>query len=491
VKFSGHHVLALADGHFAETKNWLHHGGTPPEWVCRRFYVEDGGGYAFKLNVSGMREVCATLYTPDGLPLEMICRAQADWADGLRWDFKDVSDGSELVIHLVVGTNIEAVDELALRSGAGDDAHQVRPTKEVVLKKTPTSTKKTGAAPMRASVRSELSAGFIHSEDVADAVSSAMTSGRNLLLYGPAGHGKSVMVQAVMDKFAPEECFVQFFGEGMDEAKMFGGLDFARLDSEKVLEYNPERSFLASKYAVFEELFDAPPSVLLSLKDTLTARELRNGAQRFTMATKCIIAITNRTPSEISDLGASAHALVERFPLQLEVKWASYTLEDYRLLYNVLGFRGETANMLVSLVSRAVDGGQFISPRTAVYAYEILKAIEDAEGKSNEPLAALRFVAGLESLGDTILAEAEKARESAKCQAVLDKIEEELKVIVGEVTQTDKAVECLQWARELERVIVSLESVQASDQMWDSLKSLKETAANVKTSAISKATSLA
>lgn len=484
MKFEGHHVLAVSESQFAATKEWLH--GTDdsmapaPSWICKRRFVEDGNGYAFSINLQkNTREVVLSMHGPgeEGV-YKLVYLSAVNWKDGLRWDVRE-SDGSHLVVHLVVGDTIQ-----------DDRVRQVKPAEEVEVKPEDIPIKE-GVAPMRADVRSELDKAFVYSEHVADAVSSAMTSGRNLLLYGPGGHGKSEMVNAIMDRFAKDECFVQFFGEGMDEAKMFGGLDFARLDSEKVLEYNPERSFLAHKYAVFEELFDAPPSVLLSLKDTLTARELRNGAQRFPMRTRCIIAITNRTPNEISDLGASAHALVERFPLQYEVKWESYTEHDYRFLYNRRGFSGESANLLVSLISRAVDDGQFVSPRTAVYAYEILKAIEEAEGKSSENLAALRFVAGLESLGDSILEEAEKARKDAKARAALDTHEEELKIITGEITQTDDIRECLQWAREIDRVLLSLGEVAVPDAHWDDYKTLQDTAAQVKSSAMSKAQSLA
>ena len=167
---------------------------------------------------------------------------------------------------------------------------------------------------------------FIYSEKPAQVLSLALESRKNCILFGDAGHGKSEMVAAAIDGLAlSNDCFVQSFGEGMDEVRLWGGLDFRALEDEKVLHFAPHRSFLNRRIAVFEELFDAPAIVLQSLKDTLTARELRNGEQRFKMKTQTIIALTNRHPSEISELGAAAHALVERFPLQYEVKWESYT----------------------------------------------------------------------------------------------------------------------------------------------------------------------
>ena len=72
--------------------------------------------------------------------------------------------------------------------------------------------------------------------------------------------------------------------------------------------------------------------MLLSLKDVLTAREMRNGYQRYPMKTRCVVALTNKEPNEISALGPSAHALIERFPLQLNLKWDSYDLSGFQRL---------------------------------------------------------------------------------------------------------------------------------------------------------------
>ncbi len=128
-------------------------------------------------------------------------------------------------------------------------------------------------------IKAILEAGFVFVEEIARVVSLAFAGKKNLIVFGPAGHGKSEMIKAVVDGLGlDDETFYQFFGEGMDESRLFGGLNFRKLEEEKILEYFPEKSFLNSRVAVFEELFDAPASVLLALKDVLTAKELRNGA---------------------------------------------------------------------------------------------------------------------------------------------------------------------------------------------------------------------
>jgi hypothetical protein len=246
-------------------------------------------------------------------------------------------------------------------------------------------------------------------EEIARVLALAFAGKKNLIVFGPAGHGKSEMVQAVISGLGiAEETFFQFFGEGMDESRLFGGLNFRKLEEEKVLEYYPEKSFLNYRVAVFEELFDAPASVLLALKDVLTARELRNGAQRFRMKTQLIICLTNKEPGEISELGPAAHALVERFPLQLNLKWKDYSAKSYLSMFEKVaqriggpilnGFKG----ILAEIVAKATAEGQFISPRTAMHAYQVCQAaavLRGGEHVETQDLTDLRFIDGLEGLG--------------------------------------------------------------------------------------------
>jgi MoxR-like ATPase len=223
-----------------------------------------------------------------------------------------------------------------------------------------------------------LSALFVFVEEVARILALALSGRKNVIIFGPAGHAKSEMAKAVVDGLGySDEAFYQFFGEGMDESRLFGGLNFRKLDEEKVLEYFPERSFLNYRIAIFEELFDAPASVLLALKDVLTARELRNGSQRFKMRTEVILVLTNKEPSEISDLGPAAHALIERFPLQLNLKWKDYSARSYLAMFEKVAARlgGPVMNgfkaILAEILADATAKGNFVSPRTAVHALQI------------------------------------------------------------------------------------------------------------------------
>ena len=118
---------------------------------------------------------------------------------------------------------------------------------------------------------------FADCEDVISILEIALQSKKNVLLYGPGGHAKSMMVDTAM-KALGVNAFVKSFSEGTTVDDIYGGLDIPAYQNG-VLKHLTQNSFLNYEVAVFEELFDAPPATLCSLKDTLTAKCFRAGAE--------------------------------------------------------------------------------------------------------------------------------------------------------------------------------------------------------------------
>jgi hypothetical protein len=334
------------------------------------------------------------------------------------------------------------------------------------------SSSSSSSANLRQTILAALeAAGFVYADAFASALALAIASGKNLLLWGPAGHGKSEMTSVGLGRVAAAsaDVFVQSFGEGMDEATLWGGLDFTALETEKVLRYHPERSFLNAEWAVFEELFDAPTSVLLALKDTLTAKELRKGAQRFPMKTRVVVGLTNKDPEDISDMGPAAHALIERFPLQLRVEWEKYEAGDYlRLLEAVPGAKiGDMTPVLAQLLAKAgAEGGRPVSPRTAVHAAGVVRAQAAMNGHGSprkEDLLALRFVDGLGSLAAGVEEEIAAAAERAAAEGVVSRWIQEVNGLLAagkEAQNSGSPIKLLQASKRL---------IQATEATFKSL----------------------
>lgn len=342
-----------------------------------------------------------------------------------------------------------------------------------------------------------LSASFVFVDEIARVLALAFASGKNVIVFGPAGHGKSEMVKAVVDGLGLDsETFYQFFGEGMDESRLFGGLNFRKLEEEKILEYFPEKSFLNSRIAVFEELFDAPASVLLALKDVLTAKELRNGAQRFKMRTELIICLTNKEPNEISELGPATHALIERFPLQLNLKWADYSAKSYLAMFEKVASRlgGPVLNgfksVLAEILSKATAEGNFVSPRTAVHAFQICQAsatMRDADHVEKQDLTDLRFLPGLEGLAETIQADLTAAMERAAAEKNLALAEGKLSDLLRELSEATSPIKALQMAKKFVIFQDEVSSLKITDGLSDRRKRLRETVGEKITEAQSRA----
>lgn len=224
---------------------------------------------------------------------------------------------------------------------------------------------------------------FIYSDDVVDVLIAAIESGRNALLWGRGGHGKSEITELVLNKLyeaghLKELPFIQAFGDGLTTEKLFGGMNIKKYKEHGVIEYLPENSFMNHEIVVFEEIFDAPANLLLELKDIMTSKKFRQGTEVFDVKTKVYIGLTNKSKEEFADKDDSLKALAERFALTLKVEWNKYTAKDFRLLFKkVFGdnYYADNQGKLDTLASIAemnnTEGTSFISPRTAVAAADL------------------------------------------------------------------------------------------------------------------------
>lgn len=196
-----------------------------------------------------------------------------------------------------------------------------------------------------------------------------LKTGKNIVMYGPGGHGKSELTMAYLAEKGIDP-YVITMGTGMTTDRMFGGLDIPTFEKTGKIEYLVENSFMNQEHVVFEELFDAPDFILEQLKDILSSKIFRNGTQIFPIKTKFIICCTNRTREEFSK-NASLKALMERFPLELNVIWDNYTEASYNKLLETKFGNGNVDPIIPFLLQEYHRGGVTISPRVAVTAYTV------------------------------------------------------------------------------------------------------------------------
>lgn len=267
---------------------------------------------------------------------------------------------------------------------------------------------------MKDKINKILEKNFIYIEPIADILAAAIYAKQNVILFGPGGHGKSEMVEAVLEglglwsraKPTTSSTLIQSFGEGLTEDALWGGIDFSKLNhpTEPDMVFNISNSFLNYPVAVFEELFDAPPFCLLPLKHTLQAGFLGKNGKAYPMHTQLIIACTNRTPDDIGEMGETYRALLERFVLRQEVIWENYNSDAYISLlakHKELHISSTDLRVFASLMSDCQDSGFRISPRTAMKAADVLMGAARSRGSNTvaiEDFAALKHVVGFQQM---------------------------------------------------------------------------------------------
>lgn len=264
--------------------------------------------------------------------------------------------------------------------------------------------------------------GFVYVDDVLKALELSYNSGENIILYGPGGHGKSELTEWFF-KSKNIVPYVKSMGAGTTTDSLFGGIDIQKFNETGKLEYLVENSFMNHEYVVLEEALDAPEYILEQLKDILTSKKFRNGTQVFDIKTKMIVICTNRSREDFASSNTSLKALMERFPLEVEVKWDSYSYMNYEYMFKSV--LSEPFTILSKLIERVNSEKEIIiSPRTAVkaakilkmnnYDYECLKFIAEFSDCYNIVKSELRYLNAVDKIKKTIT-EIESIKEKLFC----------------------------------------------------------------------------
>ncbi len=209
---------------------------------------------------------------------------------------------------------------------------------------------------------------YVFMDNIKELLNISFDTENNVILYGSGGHGKSEITLDFLHSKGIEP-YVLTMGTGMTVDRMFGGLDINAFNDKGHIEYLVENSFMNSEYVIFEEMLDAPDFILEQLKDILSSGQFRNGNQVFDIKTKYIICNTNKTREDFAK-NASLIALMERFPLEAEVKWKTYNRVTYeKLLTHIMGGADP---MLTFILEKYAKAGHVISPRIAIKSAELI-----------------------------------------------------------------------------------------------------------------------
>lgn len=317
-------------------------------------------------------------------------------------------------------------------------------------------------------IKDQIGSRFAYSEDVAEMLYTAMQCGEHCVMFGPGGHGKSEMSIEFFNALGIEP-FVQALGPGTTTEQLLGGMDMQLFNTTGKIEYLVEHSFMNHEYVVFEEAFDAPVYVLTQLKDILTSKCLRNGSQVFPIKTKMIVINTNHSRTQIAD-DLSIKALMERFPLELEVKWQAYHEGNYMSMFNLL-FGSSTEvknyNTVAKLCGTLYSEGITISPRTAVKMAKIYSTVG---------AAGLKYIAEVPaSAYDELATLEDAAKQDQISKELLDGYNTQINELYTktEANITDHT-ECLKASKSFARIRTALDKITVTESYFEEKQRLMD-----------------
>lgn len=334
---------------------------------------------------------------------------------------------------------------------------------------------------------------FIYWQEVAELIALGIATKTPVLMWGPPGYGKSEMTMSALKSiFDQEDIFVQSFSSDMTESRMFGGTDIKVLQESGRQIFLVENSFIKFRVVIFEEIFQAPPELLKSLKDLITSKTLRNGTQQEPMECEIIIGLTNKQPAEIAEMGDDERAIIERFPLQLNVAWESNEAKDYLAMFNkVIPSAFPTgpdlksiAPILAEVISKVGATNTPISPRTAVHCLRAIQGAATLRGSEvveKQDLLVLKYLDGLTEYAQTLQKEIDSASERASAEQRYIKAESALNGLIQNI-QTEASqkspspIRFNQLAKAVSDYIDAISKMKVTEEFKDKKKKLNETA---------------
>ena len=179
--------------------------------------------------------------------------------------------------------------------------------------------------------RRELNEGLIERSEEIDLLLTSLIAGEHLLLVGPPGCGKSLLIDSLMrwthgSKFS---CLLNRFS--MPE-ELLGMYSLSELKADKFVRITTNK-LPESQYVFLDELFRATPAILNVLLKILNEKTFDKGdgvARRVPL--EICLGAANDWPS--GDEGKSLGALVDRFMLRKSVAPISSMAGRQKLLWN-------------------------------------------------------------------------------------------------------------------------------------------------------------
>jgi len=259
-----------------------------------------------------------------------------------------------------------------------------------------------------AAVREELKSKFKEREQVVDGLFIALIAMQNVLLLGPPGTGKSLLVRKFYETITPDAMgdmakggFFQFLmGKFTLMDDIFGPVSFEGLKKDKLRRVTSMRLPEASVFFA-DEIFKSSPAILQSLLMALEERMFVNGDGAEEMPLEITVGASNEYPDDDEGL----EALFDRFTVRFWVEYISDRdnmeallvdgvsdienhledgdIEELREIAETIPLEGVPVGLLLDVKAGIKDAGFTVSDRRWVKAKAILRASAVINGRKH------------------------------------------------------------------------------------------------------------
>lgn len=215
---------------------------------------------------------------------------------------------------------------------------------------------------------------FVYQSKATRAIYTGLSMNMNVFLSGPGGYGKSALIKYVLDIYKiPYHSVIGY--KDMPVDALLGIPNMEKLLKESKYELNFKDSiFCKPGVLIGEEFTDILPSTAAALKDILTERGFRNKNGIVESLIPTMIIAANKSAKEVIDDESKRAFYEERFPLQVEVKWNTYTSKDYYALLKLSFPEVQKAMLYFMAKLFATNHEEFsntVSPRVALNITEV------------------------------------------------------------------------------------------------------------------------
>jgi MoxR-like ATPase len=164
-------------------------------------------------------------------------------------------------------------------------------------------------------LRQELNAFMLEREIAVEAALLALLTGEHLLLLGPPGTAKSLLVRSLCERIQGATYFERLLTKFSTPEELFGPLSLAALEQDQYRRVT-NGTLVECHVAFLDEVFKAGSSILNSLLGIMNERIYHEGGQALPVPLLSLFGASNETPED-----ESLNALYDRFLLRVTVPY--------------------------------------------------------------------------------------------------------------------------------------------------------------------------